>query len=262
MAKSTAKSTMTNKRASGTMQKAAPERSAAPDRNGTAMLGEELGELQRDLIYQALETELGGLDIYRTALECAQNEDLREEWQEYLEHTEHHVEVMRELCTELGLDPEEDTPGRRVVHHIGSSLVQAMEMARKDAPPAAAELVACECVTLAETKDHANWSLMGALAKSSSGELKRALAKAVAEVENEEDEHLYHSAGWGRELWKQGLELEATLPPPEERQNVRSAIGAARAKESSARNTRSASQARKVEPARASRKSKTAKSAR
>ncbi len=253
MAKSTAKSTKTNKRASGTMQKAAPER------NGGASPGEELGELQRDLIYQALETELGGLEIYRTALECAQNEDLREEWQEYLEQTEHHVEVMRELCTELGLDPEEDTPGRRVVHHIGSSLVQAMEMARKEAPPAAAELVACECVTLAETKDHANWSLMGALARDSSGELKRALAKAVAEVENEEDEHLYHSAGWGRELWKQGLELAATLPPPEERQNVRSAIGAARAKESSARNT---SQARKVEPARASRKSKTAKSAR
>lgn len=248
-----AKNTKTKQRENGRMDKAA-ERGER-----TTALAEELGELQRELIYQALETELGGLEIYRTALECAQNDDLREEWEEYLEQTEHHVEVMRELCGELGLDVEEDTPGRRVVHHIGASLVEAMKLARKEAPPEAAELVACECVTLAETKDHANWSLMHALAKGSSGELKRALMKAVDEVENEEDEHLYHSAGWGRELWKQGLELEAMLPPPEERQRVRSAIGAARAKQSSERRTRGSSSSRNgAAPARVQRRSKKA----
>jgi len=245
-----AKSTKTKQRENGRMDKAAPE----ADRATT--IAAELGELQRELIYQALETELGGLEIYRTAIECAQNEDLQEEWEEYLEQTEHHVEVMRTLCEELGLDAEEDTPGRRVVHHIGSSLVEAMKLARKEAPPEAAELVACECVTLAETKDHANWSLMRALAMGSNGELKRALMKAVNEVENEEDEHLYHSAGWGRELWKQGLELEATLPPPEERQNVRSAIGAARAKQSSSRSMRGASSRNGSVPARARRGAK------
>ena len=35
---------------------------------------------QADLLYQALETELGGVEIYTTALTCVQNDDLREEW--------------------------------------------------------------------------------------------------------------------------------------------------------------------------------------
>jgi hypothetical protein len=35
-------------------------------------------------------------------------------------------------------------------------------------------------------------------------------------VEDEEDEHLYHSAGWSRELWIDSLGLLAELPPPEE----------------------------------------------
>ena len=29
--------------------------------------------------------EKGGVEIYRTALQCAINEDLKEEWEEYLE---------------------------------------------------------------------------------------------------------------------------------------------------------------------------------
>ena len=38
---------------------------------------------------------------------------------------------MRGVFEKLGLDPEEETPGRQVVRHIGESLVQAMEMAVK-----------------------------------------------------------------------------------------------------------------------------------
>lgn len=34
------------------------------------------------LLYQALETELGGVEIYRTALQCAQDEDLEKERRE------------------------------------------------------------------------------------------------------------------------------------------------------------------------------------
>jgi len=37
-----------------------------------------------ELLYQALETEKGGIEVYRTALRCAVNDDLREEWEEYL----------------------------------------------------------------------------------------------------------------------------------------------------------------------------------
>lgn len=41
----------------------------------------------KELICQALETELGGVQVYTTALRCVENEDLKEEWEEYLEQT-------------------------------------------------------------------------------------------------------------------------------------------------------------------------------
>ena len=34
-----------------------------------------------ELLQQMLETELGGVKIYQTALECARNPKLREEWE-------------------------------------------------------------------------------------------------------------------------------------------------------------------------------------
>jgi rubrerythrin len=182
-----------------------------------------------ELIYQALETELGGVQIYTTALRCVQNEDLKEEWEEYLEQTQNHVRIVQEMMNTLGLDPQKETPGRKVVRHIGQSLVQAMEMALKAGEPGAAQLVAAESIVLAETKDHLNWQLIGEAAKKSSGPEAKALKQAHEEVEDEEDEHLYHTAGWTRELWIDSLGMKAVLPPPEEVKDVKTAIGAARA---------------------------------
>ena len=56
-----------------------------------------------------------------------------------------------------------------------------------------------------------------------------ALLAAYKEVENQEDEHLYHTQGWARELWLKSLGIKAVLPPPEEVKHVKTAIGAARA---------------------------------
>jgi rubrerythrin len=186
-------------------------------------------ELQ-ELLYQALETEQGGVQVYQTALRCVVNEKLREEWQEYLEQTENHVRVVEKLFEEMGLDPDAETPGRLVVRHIGQSLVKAMEMALGAGKPEAAQLVAAECVVHAETKDHLNWELIGQVAQKTKGEEGRALKAAHEEVEEEEDEHLYHTTGWTRELWIEALGMPAVLPPPEEEKEVKTAIGAARAK--------------------------------
>jgi rubrerythrin len=185
-----------------------------------------------ELLYQALETEKGGIEIYTTALRCARNDDLRKEWEEYRDQTLNHETVLLELFADLGLDPEAETPGRAVVRHIGTSLVKAMEMALEAGDPDAAELVAAECIVLAETKDHLNWELIGELARKHKGDEGKALKKAHEEVEDEEDEHLYHTAGWTRELWIKALGMPAVLPPPEERKEVKTAIGAARAKQS------------------------------
>ncbi len=108
------------------------------------------------------------------------------------------------MFEEAGLDAETMTPGRQVVHHIGESPVRAMEMAMQAGDASAAQVVAAECVVGAETKDHLN--------------------------EEEEDEHLYHTQGWARELWIEGLGMPAVLPPPEEPKDVKTAIAAARAK--------------------------------
>lgn len=184
-----------------------------------------------ELLYEALETELGGVEVYRTALECVLDEDLREEWTKYLAETEEHVVALREVCETLGLDPDRETPGRQVCRHLGKGLVKAMQLALGSASPESAELVACECVVHAETKDHANWSLLGKLARELDGEPGRVLLDAYERFEEQEDHHLYHSAGWARELALQALGLHAVLPPPEEEQEVETQAEAARAKE-------------------------------
>ena len=191
-------------------------------------------EQVRELLYQALETELGGVQVYTTALRCAENDELKEEWEKYLEQTQQHVQIVQDVLTKLGLDPKEETPGRKVVRHIGEALVESMEMALNEGEPGAAQLVATEAVVLAETKDHQNWHLIGEIIKNAKGELARALKDAHDQVEPEEDEHLYHTKGWSRELWIESLGMKAVIPPPEEVKDVETAIGAARAEQARA----------------------------
>jgi rubrerythrin len=189
-------------------------------------------EQLNQLLYEALETEIGGVQVYQTAIECAVNDDLKEEWQKYLSQTQTHEQIVRGLVEKFGLDPEAETPGRKVVRHIGESLVKAMQMAHESAEPDAAQIVAAECVVEAETKDHLNWELLAQVAEKSKGDERKALRDALDQVESEEDEHLYHTTGWSRELWIQSLGLPAVIPPPEEEKDVKTAIGAARAKQS------------------------------
>ncbi|MBS3021638.1 hypothetical protein DJFAAGMI_04412 [Comamonas sp. PE63] len=185
----------------------------------------------KDLLLQMMETELGGEQVYRTALTCAINDDLKEEWEKYLEETLNHQNVVRTTCELLGIDADEAAPSREVVKHIGRSLVKAMQLALVDGNPVAAQLVACECVVHAETKDHANWELLGKVAEVATGETGKALKEAHSRVEKDEDHHLYHTKGWCRELAIESLGMPAVLPPPEEVKQVETAIGASRAEQ-------------------------------
>ena len=189
-------------------------------------------QMVKELLLQSLEHEKGGTLVYQTALKCVVNEDLKEEWEKYLEETEKHVQVLHDACLQLEIDPEEQTPGRKITHDIGASLVAAMEAALGTGDKEMAECVACEMVVHAETTDHFNWMLIGEVAKKMTGAQGKVLKDAYGEVEDEEDEHLYHSKGWLRELALQGLGMKAILPPPEEKKHVKSAIGQARAEQS------------------------------
>ena len=183
----------------------------------------------QELVLQSLEHELGGVQIYEAAIQCALNPDLAEEWTRYLDETKRHVVILGDLCQAIGLDKTTETAGRKIVRHNGAALLGAIQMAATAGDPAAAELVACEVVVLAETKDHADWQLIGKCAEHLTGPEASAFKAAYDQVEDQEDEHLYHTKGWCRELWLKSLGINAVLPPPEERRNVKTAIGAAKA---------------------------------
>src|SRR5687768_7107193 len=103
----------------------APDHRMAKQSNGN---GRKRKVETEELLYQVLETELGGVQVYETALRCVQNDELKEEWQKYLSETKEHVKIARGMLEALGLDPDAELPGRKVVRHIGASLVKAMEL--------------------------------------------------------------------------------------------------------------------------------------
>lgn len=184
-----------------------------------------------ELLLQSLEHERGGVLVYQTAIKCALREDLRGEWQKYLSQTAEHVEALTNICATFDVDPFTTTPGTQIVKSLGKALVNAMETALSAGNPRAAQIVAAECVVLAETKDHLDWELLGQAAKELSGEEAKVVSDAYEKIEEEEDEHLYHTQGWCRELWLESLGIEAELPPPEEVEDVTSAVEAQEAKE-------------------------------
>ena len=38
----------------------------------------------RDFLYEAYETEIGGIQVYTNAVKAAQNDELKKEWKKYL----------------------------------------------------------------------------------------------------------------------------------------------------------------------------------
>lgn len=186
----------------------------------------------KELLLQSLEHERGGETLYPAAIECAQNEDLRKEWTKYLEETRNHARLLEGVARAMGIDPELQTPGRSIVAKMAQAMRSLLEDARKAGDPQAAQIVAAEVITLAETKDHLDWELLGECVPQLQGAPMQTLKDAYDEAEDQEDEHLYHTKGWCRELWLDSLGLKAELPPPEERKHVKTAIDAARAEQS------------------------------
>ena len=80
-----------------------------------------------ELLCQSLEHEIGGVQVYETALQCVLNAELRTEWQKYLEETGNHVRVLTETCEAIGVDPNHQSAGRTIVHKVGASLVASDE---------------------------------------------------------------------------------------------------------------------------------------
>ena len=184
-----------------------------------------------DLLYQALETELGGVEVYKTALGCATNDDLRKEWEQYHEQTTHHVELVEGALEAFGLDPGAETPGRRVVRHTGQALVKAIELARADGSPAQAPSGRGRMRHPGRDQGPPQ---LGAHRRGRDPSHRRAGESATRRAQRGRGRRgraPLPQTGWARELWIAGLGLPAALPPPEEQKDVKTAIGAARAKQ-------------------------------
>ncbi len=188
-----------------------------------------------ELLYQTLEVEQGGVKVYQAALSCALDPDLKQEWETFHQQTREHVEILGDLFQVFKLDESHETPGRKIVQLKAQALVAAIEEARSSGRLEEAQIVAAECVVDAETKDHMCWELLHECVEELSGEERSSLKKAVDKIELEEDEHLFRTRGWARELAIQQLGMPAVIPPPEDREQVESEAEAVKAKQRRAR---------------------------
>lgn len=164
--------------------------------------GEWVKDRYRELLLQTLEIELSSIVVYSTALMAVHDEGLREEWTKCLDEKGRNIEIIYDLFETLGLAREEQTQGRLLVRHVGESLVEAIDVARITLSPEEAEIVACECVVVAETRDHANWRLLGEIGQrdSAAGAIRRAW-------EQVDGPHLSNS--WCHHLWIASLDMPA-----------------------------------------------------
>jgi len=181
----------------------------------------------QELLLQTLEHEIRGIALYQRAIECALNEDLREEWESHLEQTREHVGLLRAVCAARTIDPEAPSAGREIVAQLGRLLLGAIGQAAAGDSAEAAQLVACDCVALAETKEHFNWQLLGDCARHMRGPGRDELYAAYEDAEDQEDERLYHSMGWTRELWADRLGIRTLALRPQEQRDAASELDVA-----------------------------------
>lgn len=204
-----------------------------------------LKQVLLDQLSEFLMVEQGGLELYRVAASRAANPELRAKYDEFGRETAHHRQVLVRLIERLGGDPSYVSPTARVAQFKAAKLLES-SMVVDGLNEQEIELSDLENVLLAETKDHADWSLLHEMADKA-GEsgvagaaqkvgsvagagrtaaaggpteqvdrdlLARALREAVDEVGPEEDEHLR----WAREQFAQlSLRMGTMGPAPSPR---------------------------------------------
>lgn len=131
-----------------------------------------------------------GLHLYRTAAGMTQFEEWREKYEEFGEQTAEHVRILAELTTKLGGDPMYVSPQARMTEFCDAKLMEPILLAGS-VDVLTMELTTLEAVLLAEQKCHYNWELLKTLVgQIDDSPARRAIEQAVAEVEDQEDEHV------------------------------------------------------------------------
>lgn len=158
-----------------------------------------------DVLSEFLAVEMGGQKLYEKALTLVSDSEVRSKFREFHKQTLKHQLVLTDVIRRLGGNTRAQSPTAKVATEKAQALLRSMEGngLSKDQ----AELNAIENIVLAETKDHADWELIGKIARQSTDDsLREVLGAAASEVEQEEDEHL----NWTRKKLGE-LQMEALV---------------------------------------------------
>ena len=166
-----------------------------------------------DKLSEFLMVEQCGWQLYRVVGSRTTDPELQARYQEFGDETDRHRTILTQLIKDLGGDPDYVSPTARVAQ-VKSEALLASALVSGRLGPAEREASDLENVVLAETKDHADWELLGQLAEQlPNGKARKAIEAAVAEVGPQEDEHL----GWAQaKLATLGLQAHmGELPSPD-----------------------------------------------
>jgi rubrerythrin len=162
----------------------------------------------KDILSEFLAVEKGGQKLYEKALGLVSDAEVRKKFSEYLKQTINHQKVLIEVIEQLGGNTRMMSGTAKVATKKAQGLLATMGRAglSKDE----GELNAIENIVLAETKDHADWELIGKIARQTTdSRLREILGPAARMVEQEEDEHL----NWTRKKLGE-LQMEALVKDP------------------------------------------------
>ena len=157
------------------------------------------------VLSEFLAVEMGGQKLYEKALGLVSDSEVRTKFREFHKQTLKHQKVLTDVIHRLGGNTRAQSPTAKVAAGKAQALLRSMDAngLSKDQ----AELNAIENIVLAETKDHADWELIGKIARQSTDDrLREILGAAASEVEQEEDEHL----NWTRKKLGE-LQMEALV---------------------------------------------------
>ena len=119
-------------------------------------------EMPRDKLSEFLAVEKGCLKLYEQALRTVSDSDVRTKFFEFRDQTREHEAILTRAITALGIDPGYVSPGAKLATEKTDALLKTM---RDGLPARSAEINAVENIILAETKDHADWELLGKVAR-------------------------------------------------------------------------------------------------
>jgi rubrerythrin len=158
-----------------------------------------------DVLSEFLAVEMGGQKLYEKALGLVSDSEVRNKFREFHKQTLKHQKVLTDVIHRLGGNARAQSATAKVATEKAQALRRSMDAAGLSKEQA--ELNAIENIVLAETKDHADWELIGKIARQSTDDrLREILGAAASEVEQEEDEHL----NWTRKKLGE-LQMEALV---------------------------------------------------